>query len=185
MAGKPVSQSNTMWVAKGTIVNGKKVSKGYVAQLGKPEKRVTSDVKLVVDTKGRGKAGQVVSVNKPKKKSPTTSPSTSSSRVVNAGSSTAVKKAVAVKKASAAQTARAQSAMARSRGRQTATRAEAAGKRTAGVPVSQRKPLPRQPGESVQAYNDRIRNAPLANWFSNLGKGGGKPTQWSNPSKKK
>lgn len=65
---KVVDQSRTMWVKKGTIVNGKKVEKGYVAQLGKPEKKVKADVKLAVDTKGRGKAGDVVSVNKDKKK---------------------------------------------------------------------------------------------------------------------
>jgi hypothetical protein len=57
---KPVSQSRTMWVKKGDVVNGEKVKKGYVAQYGKPEKRVTNRVKLVVDTPKRGKAGDVV-----------------------------------------------------------------------------------------------------------------------------
>jgi len=59
-----VSQSNTMWVKKGTVVNGKKVKKGYVAQKGKPEKRVTNKIKLVVDTDKRGKAGETVQAKK-------------------------------------------------------------------------------------------------------------------------
>lgn len=59
-----VSQSNTMWVKKGTVVNGKKVKKGYVAQKGKPEKRVTNQIKLVVDTDKRGKAGETVQTKK-------------------------------------------------------------------------------------------------------------------------
>ena len=59
-----VSQSNTMWVKKGTVVNGKKVKKGYVAQKGKPEKRVTNKIKLVVDTGKRGKAGDTVETKK-------------------------------------------------------------------------------------------------------------------------
>lgn len=59
-----VSQSNTMWVKKGTVVNGKKVKKGYVAQKGKPEKRVTNKIKLVVDTDKRGKAGDTVNTKK-------------------------------------------------------------------------------------------------------------------------
>ena len=59
-----VSQSNTMWVKKGTVVNGKKVKKGYVAQKGKPGKRVTNKIKLVVDTDKRGKAGDTVQTKK-------------------------------------------------------------------------------------------------------------------------
>ncbi len=59
-----VSQSNTMWVKKGTVVNGKKVTKGYVAQKGKPQKRVTNKIKLVVDTDKRGKAGETVETKK-------------------------------------------------------------------------------------------------------------------------
>lgn len=54
---KSVSQSNTMWVKKGTIVNGKAVPKGYLAQYGKPEKKVSANVKMVVDT-GGVKAGK-------------------------------------------------------------------------------------------------------------------------------
>jgi len=61
--GKAVSQSNTMWVKKGDTVGGKTVEKGYLAQYGKPEKKVTANVKLVVDT-ARGKAGSKVSYNK-------------------------------------------------------------------------------------------------------------------------
>ena len=41
-----VSQSRTMWVPKGTIVNGKKVAKGYVAQYGKPGRKVSATVQL-------------------------------------------------------------------------------------------------------------------------------------------
>jgi hypothetical protein len=59
-----VSQSNTQWVKKGDIVNGKKVKKGYVAQKGKPEKRVTNKIRLVQDTAKRGKAGDVVQTKK-------------------------------------------------------------------------------------------------------------------------
>lgn len=58
----PVSQSRTMWVKKGTVVNGEEVKKGYVAQYGKPEKRVTNRVKLEVDTPKRGKKGDVVTL---------------------------------------------------------------------------------------------------------------------------
>lgn len=55
---KPVSQSRTMWVKKGTVVGGKAVKKGYVAQYGKPEKRVTAKIKLEEATR-RGKVGDV------------------------------------------------------------------------------------------------------------------------------
>jgi hypothetical protein len=58
-----VSQSRTQWVKKGDVVGGKTVTKGYVAQYGKPEKKVTANVKLVTDTT-RGKAGQKVSYTK-------------------------------------------------------------------------------------------------------------------------
>jgi hypothetical protein len=54
--GKTVSQSNTEWVAKGTTVNGKKVDKGYLAQKGKPSKKVTATVK-VVESSGSVTAG--------------------------------------------------------------------------------------------------------------------------------
>jgi hypothetical protein len=48
MAKKPpVSQSRTEWVKKGTIVNGKAVPKGYLAQKGKPEKKVSATVSMV------------------------------------------------------------------------------------------------------------------------------------------
>ena len=52
-----VSQSRTQWVAKGETVGGKVVKKGYLAQKGKPEKRVTANVKLVTET-GTKRAGQ-------------------------------------------------------------------------------------------------------------------------------
>lgn len=54
---KPVSQSDTMWVKKGTYVNGAPVQKGYLAQYGKPEKRVTNAVKLVTT---QGSTGNVI-----------------------------------------------------------------------------------------------------------------------------
>jgi hypothetical protein len=60
---KPVSQSRTMWVKKGTVVGGQKVKKGYVAQYGKPEKRVTAKVRLETATR-RGKAGDVAEYKK-------------------------------------------------------------------------------------------------------------------------
>lgn len=63
-----ISQSDTQWVKKGDIVNGKAVKKGYVSRKDNPEKKVTARVKLVVDTPGRGKAGDVVRVNRKKKK---------------------------------------------------------------------------------------------------------------------
>ena len=52
MAKKPVSQSNTQWVKKGDVVNGKTVAKGYLAQYGKPAKKVTARVKMVQKTGG-------------------------------------------------------------------------------------------------------------------------------------
>lgn len=70
---KPVSQSRTMWVAKGTVVGGKKVKKGYVAQYGKPERRVTGKIRLEVATPKRGKKGDVVSVTKGRYKAPSSS----------------------------------------------------------------------------------------------------------------
>ena len=55
---KPVSQSRTQWVKKGDIVNGEKVKKGYLAQYGKPAKKVTARVKIVADTESGKKAGE-------------------------------------------------------------------------------------------------------------------------------
>jgi len=55
MAKKPpVSQSRTEWVKKGTIVNGKAVPKGYLAQKGNPAKKVNATVSIVA---GSGQAG--------------------------------------------------------------------------------------------------------------------------------
>ena len=54
MAKKTVSQSRTEWVEKGTIVNGRKVKKGYLAQKGKPEKKVTGRVALVTGQSSLG-----------------------------------------------------------------------------------------------------------------------------------
>lgn len=59
MAKKPVSQSRTMWVKAGEVVGGKTVKKGYLAQYGKPEKRVTARVKIVTATESGKKAGEV------------------------------------------------------------------------------------------------------------------------------
>ena len=50
-----VSQSKTMWVKKGTIVDGKEVKKGYLAQYGKPEKKVNARVQMVEQTMGVAK----------------------------------------------------------------------------------------------------------------------------------
>ena len=63
-----ISQSDTQWVKKGDMVNGKAVKKGYVSRKDNAEKKVTARVKLVVDTPGRGKAGDVVRVNRKKRK---------------------------------------------------------------------------------------------------------------------
>lgn len=52
-----VSQSNTEWVKKGTMVNGVEVKKGYLAQKGKPEKRVTANVRMVKGNVAGYKAG--------------------------------------------------------------------------------------------------------------------------------
>jgi len=88
MARKPVSQSRTMWVKKGTVVDGKKVKKGYVAQYGRPEKRVTARVKLETDTAKRGKKGDVVKVTKGRYK---TSPSTAGGGVTKAQAAAAAR----------------------------------------------------------------------------------------------
>jgi hypothetical protein len=43
----------------------------------------------------------------------------------------------------------------------------------AGSPAAAKKDKgPRRPGESIRAYNDRIRNAPLRDFFANLGSSG-------------
>ena len=49
---KVVSQSRTEWVPKGTMVNGKAVAKGYLAQKGKPAKKVTAKVQMETQTGG-------------------------------------------------------------------------------------------------------------------------------------
>lgn len=62
-----VSQSDTQWNKAVKNAAGKVVKKGYLSQKGKPEKRVTGRVNLVVDT-GAKKAGQTqkyVTGNKP------------------------------------------------------------------------------------------------------------------------
>ena len=50
-----VSQSRTMWVKAGETVGGKVVKKGYLAQYGKPEKKVNARVEMVTGPK-KGKA---------------------------------------------------------------------------------------------------------------------------------
>ena len=50
-----VSQSRTMWVKKGDVVGGVTVKKGYLAQYGKPEKKVSAKVQMVTGSK-KGKA---------------------------------------------------------------------------------------------------------------------------------
>lgn len=64
MAKKAVSQSRTMWVKKGDVVGGKKVQKGYLAQYGKPEKRVSAKVRMVTEL-GTRTYKQGRRVNKP------------------------------------------------------------------------------------------------------------------------
>jgi len=53
-----VSQSRTMWVKKGDTVGGEVVKKGYLAQYGKAEKRVSAKVNIVADTESGKKSGQ-------------------------------------------------------------------------------------------------------------------------------
>jgi len=53
-----VSQSRTMWVKKGETVGGQVVKKGYLAQYGKAEKKVSAKVNIVTDTESGKKAGQ-------------------------------------------------------------------------------------------------------------------------------
>ena len=55
-----VSQSRTMWVKKGSVVNGQVVKKGYVAQYGKPEKKVSATVKLTSGGSRTYKEGRAV-----------------------------------------------------------------------------------------------------------------------------
>jgi hypothetical protein len=54
-----VSQSRTMWVKKGDVVGGQTVKKGYLAQYGKPEKRVTARVRAEAGNAAGMKAGSV------------------------------------------------------------------------------------------------------------------------------
>lgn len=62
-----VSQSRTMWVKKGEVVNGKTVSKGYLAQYGKPAKKVTAKVQMETQTGGVAK-GDVQAYSKGRRK---------------------------------------------------------------------------------------------------------------------
>ena len=54
-----VSQSRTEWVKKGSVVNGKKVTQGYLAQKGKPGKRVSGTVQLAGGGTRTYKGGRV------------------------------------------------------------------------------------------------------------------------------
>lgn len=54
---RKVLQQNTEWVKKGQTVGGKVVAKGYLAQKGKQEKRVTARVKIQTATESGKKAG--------------------------------------------------------------------------------------------------------------------------------
>lgn len=89
---KSVSQSNTMWVKKGTVVNGEAVKKGYLAQYGKPEKKVTNKVKMVVDT-GGVKAGQTQAYKEGRRVKATPPGSSSRTGGAGAGSTAAAKPA--------------------------------------------------------------------------------------------
>jgi hypothetical protein len=48
-----------MWVKKGTVVDGKAVQKGYLAQYGKPAKKVTARVRAEKGNAAGMKAGSV------------------------------------------------------------------------------------------------------------------------------
>lgn len=52
-----ISQSDTQWNPAVKNAAGKVIKKGYLSEKGKPKKRVTAAVKMVVDTQGR-KAGE-------------------------------------------------------------------------------------------------------------------------------
>ena len=61
-AKKPVLQQNTMWVTAAESKTGK----GYLAQKGKPEKRVTGNVKIQATTTSGKAAGSTYSYSKGK-----------------------------------------------------------------------------------------------------------------------
>lgn len=131
---KPVSQSRTMWVKKGTIVNGKEVKKGYVAQYGKPEKRVTNRVRLEVATPKRGEAGDVVRLKKGRYVQPGGGASKPGTRNVSPASSSGrggdQTPAKTVKAAAGAYAGKGRGAMERARvGQAVASRTAAAGRR--------------------------------------------------------
>ena len=180
-AKKVVDQSRTEWVKKGTIVNGTAVTKGYVAQKGNPAKKVKADVKLAVDTKGRGKAGDVVSVNKPKKdaaKKPVVA--TKKPIVKNDTKKAAPKSDAAKAKAISKDRKVSEKAGAAATKKQVVKNASALDKAkarpTAKMPDAS-KPLPKGASrDQIQAHNDAIRKAPLKDFIANIGKGGGKPT---------
>ena len=111
-----VSQSKTMWVKKGTIVDGREVKKGYLAQYGKPAKKVNARVQMVEQTMGVAKGdtqkyvegrrvtekfGQTTKP-KPKPKPKATPPS---SGMTAAQRAEAARRAAAAKKAAAAKSA--------------------------------------------------------------------------------
>ena len=154
---KATNISDTSYVAGKGVMKGGKLFSGRV-DLGSGNMAVYVNGKRV---RAKTAAG------------PSTTSTTAADKAAAAKRAAAVK-AAAEKKAAAGRQAKAGQAMAQKRGMATAGRAEAASRRPAGTPVSQRKPLGRQPGESVGAYNDRIRNAPLADFFANLGRNNGK-----------
>jgi len=57
MMGRTVRQENTEWVKKGDTVNGKTVTKGYLAQKGKLDRRVSANVRIATPSKGEYTAG--------------------------------------------------------------------------------------------------------------------------------
>lgn len=70
--GMAVSQSDTEWVKKGTVLsNGKTVKKGYVALKTARNKKLKGKVKLVVKTRGK-ESGSVINAQRGKAK-PTSS----------------------------------------------------------------------------------------------------------------
>jgi hypothetical protein len=100
-AKKPVSQSKTMWVKKGTVVNGEKVKKGYLAQYGKPEKKVSGTVALV--TGGQGAMGATKTYKqgravKAKAASSSAKPATGTSRGATGGTTAAARAEAARKR---------------------------------------------------------------------------------------
>ena len=160
-----VSQSKTMWVKKGTIVNGREVKKGYLAQYGKPAKKVNARVQMVEQTmgvakgdtqkyvKGRRVTEKFGQPTKPKPKPKATPPS---------GGMTAAQRAEAARRAAAAKKAAAAKAAA-----QRVTKARAVKQGTARLAretAMSNRPTGPKPGTTSSGRNNPVDRT--ADWMS-------------------